>query len=202
MLKQSMRSLIMGMAVVAAGCTAAQAPAPAPAPVAVPPPAVTYIEHTIKYSGETLALIAAWYTGKATNWTAIQEANPGLKPEYLRLGQVIRIPEQLVVKREELPKSYVKVAPAVEPLKQESAVVVEGAALGATEAASSQPAAPEVQKPVLEQVVPAAPSEAPSALSGTAPAVAPAAAAAGKNVKPVENTDDQERERLLDELLK
>lgn len=62
------------------------------------------VEHRIAYSGETLAIIANWYTGKSTNWPLIRDANPGLRPERLNLGQVVRIPGDLVVERNPLPR--------------------------------------------------------------------------------------------------
>ncbi|MFM1848008.1 MAG: hypothetical protein RL417_1482 [Pseudomonadota bacterium] len=59
-----------------------------------------YVPHTIAFQGETLGVIAKWYTGSANNWTAIAEANPGVDPRKLRIGQVINVPEAIAAKRE------------------------------------------------------------------------------------------------------
>lgn len=66
------------------------------------------LEHVIRYTGENLALISQWYTGRSANWPAILEANPGTVPTALRLGQVILIPKHLVIRDEPMPQSYVR----------------------------------------------------------------------------------------------
>jgi len=88
------------------------------------PEVAKYFNHEVRYSGETLGLISAWYTGKTSNWTSIEAANPGLSPTRIRLGDVIKIPEELVTRSEALPKSYlsasrkISVAPASEKKPQ------------------------------------------------------------------------------------
>jgi len=60
--------------------------------------------HTVKYPGETLALIAEWYTGSMANWREIAKFNPGLNPNLIRLGDQIKIPSHLVKRTDPLPK--------------------------------------------------------------------------------------------------
>ena len=72
----------------------------------IPPPPPPPVEHLISYPGETLSIIARWYTGDAQNWTAIREANPGLDERKLRMGDVVIVPAGLVIKREPLPKNF------------------------------------------------------------------------------------------------
>lgn len=60
--------------------------------------------HTISQSGETLAGIAKWYTGASSNWVVIQNANPDLKPNKMRVGTRIHIPQALMIRREPMPK--------------------------------------------------------------------------------------------------
>jgi hypothetical protein len=62
--------------------------------------------HTVRYSGETLALISNWYTKNSSNWREIQLANPGLEPTRMFMGQTIFIPRHLVVEESPLPQSY------------------------------------------------------------------------------------------------
>ncbi len=54
-------------------------------PAALNPPPTT---HVIR-SGDTLAKVAAKY---GTTTSAIQKANPGVKPQSLRVGQIIKLP--------------------------------------------------------------------------------------------------------------
>jgi hypothetical protein len=68
-----------------------------------PPPEPKYFTHTISRSGETYMAIARWYTGAAANWPLIAQANPGIDPQYLRLGLGIRIPEEIMTTRRPMP---------------------------------------------------------------------------------------------------
>jgi len=61
---------------------------------------LSHVDHTVKASGETLFAIAAWYTGQGLNWKQIVEANPGLNPNRIKIGEVIHIPRKLVVRTE------------------------------------------------------------------------------------------------------
>lgn len=67
-----------------------------------------YYTHTISYQGETLALIASWYTGAAKNWQALLPHNPGLDVKRIRLGTVVRIPEGMLVRRDPMPQKLLK----------------------------------------------------------------------------------------------
>ena len=91
---------------------------PPPAPVRQepppPPPAVketkpqeVFFMHTVKWSGETLSIIALWYTGDQSNWKTIAQANPGLNPNRIFGGHEILIPERLIKTHDPLPKEYV-----------------------------------------------------------------------------------------------
>ncbi|MBW1732411.1 MAG: LysM peptidoglycan-binding domain-containing protein [Deltaproteobacteria bacterium] len=106
----------------------APAPAPQPAPAPPPPPKEVekpqpqpekkveppplppkppYLEHVVRWSGETLSLIAKWYTGKFNNWGALAEANPEINPRRMRKGNIIRIPWELLTTEKPMPKSFV-----------------------------------------------------------------------------------------------
>ena len=75
-----------------------------------PPPRPAYFTHEIVYRGETLSVIASWYTGASQNWREIAAANPELNPHRLKPGMEIRIPRALVVREDSLPKSVVDAA--------------------------------------------------------------------------------------------
>ena len=66
-----------------------------------------FFYHTVKYRGETLGLIARWYTGNTANWQLILKENPGMRPERINLGDVIRIPSRLVTEKSPLPERVV-----------------------------------------------------------------------------------------------
>ena len=72
-----------------------------------PPKEPPYLVHTVKWPGETLALIAKWYTGDTENWRAIAKANPKLDPRRIRLGSQIQIPSELLKNREPMPREFV-----------------------------------------------------------------------------------------------
>jgi len=64
---------------------------PSAGPDAAPAAAVGGNAYTVK-AGDTLETIALSTMGKKSAWKQIVEANPGLKPTSLRVGQVISIP--------------------------------------------------------------------------------------------------------------
>ena len=65
---------------------------------------IDYFEHRVKWPGETLSLIAGWYTGSYGNWKAIAKANPGLNPDRIAVGDVINIPPQMMKTKKPLPR--------------------------------------------------------------------------------------------------
>jgi nucleoid-associated protein YgaU len=47
--------------------------------------------HTV-VEGDTLGALAVRYYGKESLWTKIQDANPTVVPEKLKIGSVLQIP--------------------------------------------------------------------------------------------------------------
>jgi hypothetical protein len=68
---------------------------------------INYFEHRVKWHGETLSLIARWYTGSYGNWKAIAEANPGLDPNRIAVGDTIKISPQMMKTKKPLPRKVV-----------------------------------------------------------------------------------------------
>lgn len=64
--------------------------------------------HTVRWNGETLTVIAKWYTGSTENWKRIAAANPSIQPNCIRLGDTISIPEELVTNRNPLTEDFVR----------------------------------------------------------------------------------------------
>jgi hypothetical protein len=106
------------------------------------------------YPGETLSIIAKWYTGQAGNWEALLDHNPDVDPRRLRLGDVVKVPQELLIRDESLPKSFVeksnaKVA-AKSPAKPAPGSAVDEA-LAATKNAPAQPSPVEAAAAVVER---------------------------------------------------
>lgn len=67
-----------------------------------------YYRHKVRYSGESLSIIAAWYTGDVENWRYLAKVNPKLDPDHIRIGTKIRIPNNLLRTRKRMPKDFVE----------------------------------------------------------------------------------------------
>lgn len=76
-------------------------------------------EHQVRYSGETLVRIANWYTGKSKNWKLVADANPDLNPKRMKIGSKIIIPQELLIRKDPLPKSAIVRAKASKTKKIE-----------------------------------------------------------------------------------
>ena len=60
--------------------------------------------HTVRWPGESMSLIARWYTGSSNNWRKLARANPRLIPSRSKNGNVILVPPALMKTREPLPQ--------------------------------------------------------------------------------------------------
>jgi hypothetical protein len=70
-------------------------------------PEADFLSHTVKWKGETLSVIAKWYTESLDNWKKIAEANPGLDPARIAIGSKLLIPDRLLKTRKPMPKKYI-----------------------------------------------------------------------------------------------
>jgi len=62
--------------------------------------------HLVRWPGETLSIIAKWYTGELDNWEDLAAANPDLNPHLLFINTKICIPDNLIKNREPMPKKF------------------------------------------------------------------------------------------------
>lgn len=60
--------------------------------------------HTVRWPGESMSLIARWYTGSSRNWRKLAKANPRINPNRIKKGNVILIPAKLLKTKEPLPQ--------------------------------------------------------------------------------------------------
>jgi len=74
--------------------------------------------HSVRWQGETLSLIAQWYTGSWKNWGALADANRAIDPNRLAIGDLVLIPEGLLKNRKPLPRDLVLSLAAKERAEQ------------------------------------------------------------------------------------
>jgi hypothetical protein len=63
--------------------------------------------HETRYQGENLEIIAKWYTGDRKNWSVLADANPHIDSKGVTVGNSVYIPEDLLKKRDPLPREFV-----------------------------------------------------------------------------------------------
>jgi hypothetical protein len=63
-----------------------------------------FYKHTVHWPGESLSLIASWYTGSFQNWRKLAAANPRLDPNRIKNGNLVYIPPTLLKTRVPLPQ--------------------------------------------------------------------------------------------------
>jgi len=64
--------------------------------------------HTVKYRGESLSAISAWYLKSAERWPEIASYNGHVDLLNLQLGDIIRLPVGLIERSEPMPQSYLR----------------------------------------------------------------------------------------------
>ena len=67
----------------------------------------SYYEHKVRWEGETLSLIAKWYTGSQKNWKVLAKDNPWLEPNNLSTGHKIFIAKNLLKTKKPMPRDFV-----------------------------------------------------------------------------------------------
>jgi nucleoid-associated protein YgaU len=87
----------------APGQPAPEPPQPLPA---APAPKDAFHVHVVRWTGETLSAVAAWYTGDAKNWKMLAEASPEINPNLIHEGNKIFIPDMLLKTREPMPRNF------------------------------------------------------------------------------------------------
>ena len=71
-------------------------------------PQEAYFLHTVKWSGESLSIIADWYTGTIKNWELLAKHNPHLDPNRIFIGDIIRIPKTEMKTQKPMPKEFLR----------------------------------------------------------------------------------------------
>lgn len=69
-----------------------------------------YYVHTVKLPGESLSIIAKWYTGDLNNWKTLAEFNPQINPNRIFKGDQIRIPTRLMIRNDAITQEFVDIS--------------------------------------------------------------------------------------------
>lgn len=70
--------------------------------------------HTVEWPGETLPMIAQWYTGNKDNGKILAKTNPGIASEHLAVGDQVLIPLELVKNNKSMPREFLSTFSAKE----------------------------------------------------------------------------------------
>lgn len=68
---------------------------------------VAYFVHTVTLQGESLSIIAKWYTGDLKNWEVLAQHNPTINPNRIFKGDMIQIPRDLLVREDPMTQAFV-----------------------------------------------------------------------------------------------
>ena len=63
--------------------------------------------HTVEWPGETLPMIAQWYTGNKDNWKILAKTNPNIASGHLAVDDRVLIPFGLVKNNKGMPKEFI-----------------------------------------------------------------------------------------------
>ena len=69
-------------------------------------------KHTVRWPGESMSLIAKWYTGSYKNWRTLAKANPSINPNRIKIGDKIFVPKKILKTKQSMPRYFVSSAPA------------------------------------------------------------------------------------------
>lgn len=95
---------LFGLICFAAGCSVQETKVEEPPQFT---PDVDYFTHEVGVQGETLGMIAEWYTGTPANWKKIAGHNPDIVVTSISVGQKVKIPENLVNNKAPLSREIV-----------------------------------------------------------------------------------------------
>lgn len=83
-----------------------------------------YYVHTVKLPGESLSIIAKWFTGDLNNWDKLSKYNPAINPNRIHLGDTIRIPRHMMTRHTPMTLQFVEESqPKIKRTRPKPAVV-------------------------------------------------------------------------------
>ncbi len=67
-----------------------------------------YYTHAVKLPGESLSIIAKWFTGDLNNWETLAKYNPTINPDRIFLGDKIKIPRHLIIRHDRMTQEFIE----------------------------------------------------------------------------------------------
>ncbi|MCG3134841.1 MAG: hypothetical protein HMLKMBBP_02245 [Planctomycetes bacterium] len=101
------------------------APTPTPTPPTPAPSAVPGFREVKVAKGDTLMIIAKRELGASSKWPTLVEANPGLDPKRMKIGQVIKVPVAAATAANAVPGPAPAPGPTLTPTPAPAPGVVE-----------------------------------------------------------------------------
>jgi hypothetical protein len=99
--------------------------------------------HRVRYSGETLSIISAWYTNNPENWQRIAKLNSRKSPYTIGAGDLVYIPASILRKSSPMPPDYVHSFYRARPPQIRQAAVEEAVPAPVRTVKASAPKQPE-----------------------------------------------------------
>lgn len=93
----------------------------------------SFYVHKVRWEGETLSLIAKWYTGSQANWKVLAKDNPWLEPNEISTGHRIFIPRNLLKTKKPMPHDFVVASESQEQKQKTESEQTEEAGDGLSE---------------------------------------------------------------------
>jgi hypothetical protein len=62
--------------------------------------------HQVRFKGESIGILAEWYTGDVTNWRRVVAINKNIDPQKIEIGDVILIPRDIIIRKEPLTEEF------------------------------------------------------------------------------------------------
>ncbi len=118
-----------------------------------PDPSSQYFVHTVRWSGQTLAQIAQWYTGKRENWKKLTNpVNEDLTvgDARLKVGRQVKIPADMLTRQDPMQEPKPRRPPRPEKVPQGSEP---GEGRGAESAVGEEAAREKEEAPPLPAVI-------------------------------------------------
>ena len=120
-------------------------------PLPTQPVGRSYYQHRVSIIGESLSIIAKWFTGNLKNWEQLASANPHLNPNRINIGDEILIPEDMMIRKDPITKGFVDSFTSP-PKKKKAAVKPEPEVSEPEAKAEPVPSPPpEVSEPTIEE---------------------------------------------------
>ncbi|MBU1168606.1 MAG: hypothetical protein KKD44_03485 [Proteobacteria bacterium] len=77
-----------------------------------------FYSHRVRWPDESLSLISKWYTGNEKNQNALAMEEPIIHPGHVLIGDVILIPNELMITPKPMPRNFIHATQQRKKIKQ------------------------------------------------------------------------------------